>query len=382
MKRFVCIITIATVLISACTNKSSNGQFTLSGNIKNIPNQKVYLEELYFTQRAPEVLDTAEIKNGQFTLSAIAPAEGLYRIRLEKEKPVFIFINDKNEISLQTDYASMSIKTVMINTPANQLLKNFILSIDTYRTDLQERGTQLQQYGAAQQNDSTYKVLAKQYEDKSNAYKNYMLNYIDTSSNAIVALFALGYTRDIEPEKLEQPINKLTKRFSGNEAVAALAKQYKQIMEQSKQQEATQKTKPAIGDMAPDLNMQTPDGKMLTLSSLKGKYVLVDFWASWCGPCRGENPNVVKAYDMYKNKNFTVLGVSLDKNKEAWIKAIATDKLAWQHMSDLKQWSSDAVSLYGIEGIPHNVLLDPQGKIIAEGLRGEELKAKLAELLK
>jgi peroxiredoxin len=140
--------------------------------------------------------------------------------------------------------------------------------------------------------------------------------------------------------------------------------------------------KTSIGQQAPDFTMNDTTGTPVSLSSFRGKYVLVDFWASWCGPCREENPNVVKAYNEYKGKDFTILGVSLDKTKDAWEKAIKDDHLTWNHVSDLQYWDNAAAKLYGVQAIPANFLIDPSGKIIAKNLRGDKLDKELAQVLK
>lgn len=374
MKKFLPLIASVFFLFS-CSTSVQKGQFTVTGELKNTPDQKIYLEELYFSQKDPAVLDTAEIKNGKFSLTALAPEEGLYRLRLEKSEAAFIFINDQPAIPFSSDLNSLSLENAKFNSPANYLLRSFMVDIEKQRKELEDKASILQQYKNPLPSDSTYQVMQLDILDKQAKFQQNVLRYIDTTSNAVMALFSLGYTRDIEPEKIETAIGGLTKRFPTNQAIATIVAQYKQLIAQNK-------SLPKIGGIAPDITMADTSGKAFSLSMLRGKYVLVDFWASWCGPCREENPNVVNAYQEFKNKNFTVLGVSLDKQKAEWTKAVEEDHLTWYHISDLKYWSSAAVAPYGIEGIPYNVLLDPQGKIIAMNLRGSDLQIKLSELIK
>jgi peroxiredoxin len=137
----------------------------------------------------------------------------------------------------------------------------------------------------------------------------------------------------------------------------------------------------SIGQQAPDITLDSPEGKPVSLSSLRGKYVLIDFWASWCGPCRNENPNVVRMYNKFKGKNFEIFGVSLDKSKDKWLEAIKDDGLSWVHVSDLQYWQSAGAKLYNVQGIPATFLIDPNGKVIAKNLRGQALEDKLDQVL-
>jgi thiol-disulfide isomerase/thioredoxin len=218
-----------------------------------------------------------------------------------------------------------------------------------------------------------------------NSFEKEVKQMADATPNAILAMYEASFINTEQDLPFGRRIlDKMEKTIPQSVYTAQYKKRFldleNQVNQQKMQEEMAKKT--AVGSIAPDIKLLTPDGKELALSSLRGKVVLLDFWASWCGPCRRENPNVVRIYNTYKDKGFTVFSVSFDKSAEPWKAAIAQDGLIWpNHVSDLKGWGSMAAGLYGITSIPRTFLLDKDGKILATNLRGEELEQKVKEIL-
>jgi thiol-disulfide isomerase/thioredoxin len=220
--------------------------------------------------------------------------------------------------------------------------------------------------------DSMSKALEKPYMELVAEHNKYLQNFIEKNVSSFAALAAI---QQLQPEEFLSTFIKLDEGLFAKYPNSAYIKSFHAQVSNQK--------KLTMGTEAPEINALTPDGKNLALSSLKGKIVLVDFWASWCGPCRAENPNVVKAFKKYNPKGFDIFSVSLDTDKNKWAAAIAKDGLLWKnHVSDLKGWQSPFVQLYNFNGIPYNVLLDKKGNIIAKNLRGEDLEKKLEEVFR
>ena len=274
----------------------------------------------------------------------------------------------------------------MQGSPASHSIQGFLFVVNEHIRDIQTLDRVIAQLHA-QARDSSIAMAQQDLSDATSGLTRFIEQYADTTKYLPNALFAV---RILNPATEEQYVNTflqtLTRRFGDAQQAKDFTERWNKMIAARKGATEPRPQSftggPVMGAVAPPINLPTPEGQTLSLASLKGKYVLVDFWASWCGPCRAENPNVVAVYNQYKDKGFTVFGVSLDDDKGKWQQAIQADGLSWQHVSDLRRWESVAARDYGIESIPTNFLLDKEGKIIARDLRGPALEAKLAEVLK
>ncbi|MCW3109005.1 MAG: thioredoxin family protein [Segetibacter sp.] len=381
MKKIIYLVLLAAI-VTSCQQKK-HGAFVVTGVIENAPGKKVVLMETPYSNAQPVILDSAILKDkGSFTLKGRANEEGIYRLIIDNG-PDVILINDNNSIRVHLDVNDYRNYTVE-GSPASESLHTLFENYRAKDSAILTTFKIIDSIKALPGQDSIAEILQTKNDQQIASLNNLLKDFVNNSPSPAASLYALGIaSQTIPSEELKSIVDGAAKKFPEHSGLAKI-----KSMLAVKAPPAPAPTDSAnssyalLNKQAPDLTMNDVNGKPVSIGSFKGKYLLIDFWASWCGPCRQENPNVVAAYNQFKNKNFTILGVSLDQDKAAWQKAIANDNLTWTHMSDLKQWESAAVQAYGFDGIPFNVLVDPTGKIIASSLRGEELERKLGEVLK
>lgn len=361
------------IWLLSCSNGDRNVIFKI--NMRNVPSKQLAYLDLIEMDGEPVTMDSLSVSSGVVGFELKGGAQdpsALYRVRFEKSPVFFLLVPDQKEVSLVADW--QQIDSYTSNSSGTQSFKALVYgfsgrlqAIDSLRNLILSRGEVM---------DSSRVVLETSFRDKAAETGNYLLAYADSTATPAIALYALGMSKNlVAPEQVLPVLDGVAKRFDGFPKVKKLAEAFNQGMNRASSENL-------VGKPAPVFELPGVDGTPYSLKSLRGTYVLIDFWASWCRPCRMENPNVVEAFQKYKTKNFTVLGVSLDKTKADWVKAIKEDRLEWKHVSDLQFWNSQVVPMYGIEGIPFNVLIDTAGVVIAKDLRGEELQTKLAEVLK
>jgi peroxiredoxin len=360
MRKTISIVT-AILLITAGT---SFGQgFTLKGKINGMESGKVTLQE-----RGGEKYE-AGLEKGEFTIKGKVNQPNLHTLRIEGASGMAQLFIENSNMKVVAD--KNNLRDASLTGSKTHDVFNKYLAINA---ELSKKYSPLNEaFAEARKNNDQeeMKKLEEKFEVARDEQTELIINFVKENNKSIASAFILASVANNidDPAKLETAVNSLDNSLSGNDLVKTL------------KDKVLVSKKTAIGQTAMDFTQNDPDGNPVSLSEFRGKVVLLDFWAAWCRPCRMENPNVVEAYKKFNGKGFTVLGVSLDRTKDQWLKAIEDDGLTWTHVSDLKYWDSAVAKMYGVQSIPANLLIDKNGKIIAKNLRGDALHEKLAEIL-
>ncbi|MDR1896087.1 MAG: AhpC/TSA family protein [Prevotellaceae bacterium] len=373
MKQLISILSVFLLFISCNDSNSHKIKGQLSSD--NLDGQTIYLKDYlsFMNDRNSKPIDSAVIKKDRFTLTFT-----------NVEHPIFALLTDDNQKAsavVFVENANIKVKIDLDNpqktsVSGSELNDLWAVYLDSIRA-VNDKFTELMQYAQSKEQTPEFEAeLMARQKAIIDGHVAFSGRFIKDHPGNILTAFIL---RDIagqgglSVEEIQSAYDQLDENVRNNEIGQSILKGI--------EREKTQAV--AVGELFRDLSMKTPEGKDISISDFagKGKYVLLDFWASWCSPCRAENPNIVALYNEYKDKGFEIVGISLDNDKDAWIKGIEDDKITWSQMSDLKGWESPACVKYKVSAIPFTLLLDKEGKVIEINPRGEVLKSKLKELL-
>ena len=365
MKSIFFLLFLSPFFIFAQTKKSSDA-FVITGKIKALPSGT---DVTLFGFNGTDTIAKTKVQNGAFSLTGKLDNTDARLLTFSGLQQRLVVFMGNDDVMIKSDSANFSDVTIT-GSPSNYEYEEFLYHIKPLNDYVNLYRTQLQSAPSGASRDSMMIALNTTY----NIYQESIDRFISRKKTSPVASLILAYSYDTDPNKDVILLEKRYNTLGGEALESQFAKNITQVIQNDKIG--------AIGSKAIEFSQTDTSGKTVSLSQFKGKYVLLDFWASWCRPCRIENPNVVAAYNEFKSKNFTILSVSLDEGKDSWLRAIKADKLNWTHTSDLKYWSNSVAVQYHVQSIPQNFLIDPNGVIIAKNLRGEQLVEKLKELLK